>query len=195
MGICYWYTSIYSNDWYNLMALQDSQPENKNFLSPVGFQFSIQKLPHVNYFCQSANIPDISLSQTELVNPFINLPSPGSQLTFGGLDVTFRVDEDLKNYKEIHNWLIGLGFPDNFDQRAAIARGRNPGKVSVGEIFSDASLLISTSAYKTNVEVHFVDAFPVSLSTVNFDIRAADIEYLEATASFVYRRYNIVDIV
>jgi len=176
------------------MALQETQPDNKNFLSPVGFQFSIQKLPHVNYFCQSANIPDISLSQTELTNPFINLPSPGTKLTFGALDITFRVDENLKNYKEIHDWLIGLGFPDNFDQRTAIARTKNPGKASVGEIFSDASLLISTSAYKTNVEIHFVDAYPISLSTVTFDIRATDIEYLEATASFIYRRYNIVDI-
>ena len=98
MGICYWYISIYYNDWDNLMALQGCQPDNKNFLSPVGFQFSIQKLPHVNYFCQSANIPDITLSQTELNNPFVNLPSPGTKLTFGALDITFRVDEDMKNY-------------------------------------------------------------------------------------------------
>ena len=177
------------------MALQDTQPDNKNFLSPVGFQFSIKKLPHVNYFCQSANIPDITLAQTDLTNPFINLPSPGTKLTFGALDVTFRIDEDLKNYKEIYNWLIGLGFPDNFEQRTAIARSKNPGIASVGEIFSDASLLITTSAYKTNISIDFVDAYPVSLSTLAFNIATTDIEYLEATASFVYRRYNIVDIV
>ena len=116
-------------------------------------------------------------------------------MTFGALDVTFRIDEDLKNYKEIYNWLIGLGFPDNFEQRTAIARAKNPGVASVGEIFSDASLLISTSAYKTNISIDFVDAYPVSLSTLAFNIATTDIEYLEATASFVYRRYNIVDIV
>ena len=99
------------------MALQDTQPDNKNFLSPIGFQFSIQKLPHVNYFCQSANIPEITLSEVERMSPFIKLPTPGTQLTFGALSITFRVDEDLKNYKEMYNWMIGLGFPDNFEQR------------------------------------------------------------------------------
>ena len=176
------------------MALQGSQPDNKNFLSPVGFQFSIQKLPHVNYFCQSANIPDITLSQTELTNPFVNLPSPGTKLTFGALDITFRVDEDMKNYREIYDWLIGLGFPDNFEQRSPIARLKNQGKASVGEIFSDATLLITTASYKTNVSVGFVDAYPVSLSTLAFSLIGTDIDYLEATASFAYRSYNILDI-
>ena len=79
------------------MALQDTQPDNKNFLSPIGFQFSIQKLPHVNYFVQSANIPEISLSEVERMSPFVRLPTPGTQLTFGSLELRFRVDEDLKN--------------------------------------------------------------------------------------------------
>lgn len=180
--------------WECTMALQGSQPDNKNFLSPVGFQFSIQKLPHVNYFCQSANIPDMTLSQTEVTNPFVNMPSPGTKLTYGALDITFRVDEDMKNYREIHDWLLGLGFPDNFDQRKAISRAKNQGTVSVGEIFSDATLLITTASYKTNVSVGFVDAYPVSLSTLAFNLMGQDIEYLEATASFVYRSYNILDI-
>ena len=177
------------------MALQDTQPDNRSFLSPIGFQFSIQKLPHVNYFVQSANIPEISLAEVERMSPFVRLPTPGTQLTFGNLELRFRVDEDLKNYKEIYNWMMGLGFPDNFEQRANIGRSENTGTVSVGELLSDATLLITTASYQTNVSINFEDAYPTSLSTLEFNINATDVEYLEATTSFTYRKYDIVDLV
>tara|TARA_Y100000296_G_scaffold53898_1_gene61738 strand:+ start:366 stop:899 length:534 start_codon:yes stop_codon:yes gene_type:complete len=177
------------------MALQDTQPDNKNFLSPIGFQFSIQKLPHVNYFVQSANIPEITLSEVERMSPFVRLPTPGTQLTFGSLELRFRVDEDLKNYKEIYNWMMGLGFPDHFEQRANIGRSENTGTVSVGEVLSDATLLITTASYQTNISINFIDAYPTSLSTLEFNINATDVEYLEATSSFTYRKYDIVDLV
>ena len=175
------------------MALQSTQPDNRSFLSPIGFQFSIQKLPHVNYFCTQANVPDITLGQVDQFDtPLIRIPQPGSKLTFGQLDVVFNVDEDMKNYKEIYNWLIGLGFPDNFEQSANI-RTRTPS--SRGTVFSDATLLITTAQYQTNVSVNFVDAYPTNLSTLQFNTQNTDIEYLTATASFVYRRYEILDIV
>ena len=177
------------------MALQDTQPDNRSFLSPIGFQFSIQKLPHVNYFCTSANVPDITLGVTGgVTNPFINLPQPAEKLTFGVLDVVFQVDEDMKNYKEMYNWLIGLGYPDNFEQRSAIARAKGA-TADVGPIFSDATLLIATAANQVNIGISFVDAFPTTLSTLQFNTQETDVEYLQATASFTYRKYEILDIV
>ena len=177
------------------MALQDTQPDNRSFLSPIGFQFSIQKLPHVNYFCTSANVPDITLGVTGgVTNPFINLPQPAEKLTFGTLDVVFQVDEDMKNYKEMYNWLIGLGYPDNFEQRSNISR-RKGATADVGTVFADATLLITTAANKVNIGISFIDAFPTSLSTLQFNIQETDVEYLQATASFTYRKYEILDIV
>ena len=37
-------------------ALSD-QPDNTQFLSPLGFNFGIKKLPTTNYFVQSMNVP------------------------------------------------------------------------------------------------------------------------------------------
>ena len=34
----------------------------------------------------------------------------GEKLSYSLLDITFLVDENLNNYKEIHDWLLGLGF-------------------------------------------------------------------------------------
>ena len=38
-----------------------TQIQNRNFLAPVGFKFNLQRSPGVAYFCNQANIPDISL--------------------------------------------------------------------------------------------------------------------------------------
>lgn len=170
------------------MAIQNTQPENKSFLSPLSFQFSINRLPHVTYFCTSASIPDISMGQIDTVeNTFIKLPVPGDKLTFGLLTLRFRIDEDLKNFQEIYDWLIGLGYPDNFEQRANISRGIQ----NIGEVYSDGSLIVTTASYKPNVEVKFIDMYPVSLTSVDFNIEATDVEYLQADVNFAYRKYEL----
>jgi len=170
------------------MANQSTQPDNKSFLSPIGFRFACRRLPHVNYFCTSATIPDISLGGSSAVdNPFVKLPVPGDKLEFGKLNLTFRVDEDMENFQEIYKWLIALGYPDNFGQRAALGRTTS----SAGDVYSDGSLMIMTSSMTPNIEISFTDMYPSSLSSLEFDIEGTDIEYLKATVSFTYRKYDI----
>lgn len=170
------------------MALQGTQPDNKSFLSPIGFRFACKRLPHVNYFCTAATIPDISLGETSSVdNPFIKLPVPGDKLTFGRLDLTFRVDEDMENFQEIYNWLVALGYPDNFSQRGAIGRTQ----ISTGDVYPDGSLMVMTGNMTPNIEISFIDLYPASLSSLEFDIENTDVEYLKATVSFAYRKYEL----
>mgnify|MGYP000008788275 FL=1 len=176
------------------MALQGSQPDNKSFLSPIGFKFAIKRLPHVNYFCTSAELPDITMGQIDTVeNTFIKLPVPGDKLSFGLLNLRFRVDEDMKNFQEIYDWLIGLGYPDNFTQSAAL-RASN-GIQRQGETYSDGTLIITTSNFQPNIEVTFLDMYPVSLSSVTFNIEQSDVEYLQADVNFAYRKYDLTTIV
>jgi hypothetical protein len=169
------------------MSEQASNPTNKNFLSPIGFRFTMKRLPHVNYFCTSASIPDVQLGQIERDTPFIRIPQPGDKLLFGTMNINFRVDEDLRNFREIYDWMTALGYPDNFAQRAAVGRTAT----SVGNEYSDGSLIITTSSYTPNIEVRFVDMFPVSLNTTEFNIENSDVEYVTATASFAYRKYEL----
>lgn len=172
------------------MSAQASDPSNKSFLSPIGFRFTMQRLPHVNYFCTQASIPDVTLSQVSIETPFVRLPHPGEKLTYSPLELTFRVDEDMKNYQEIYNWLVGLGYPDNFAQRKALART----STSMGDVVSDGSLIITTASYKPNIEIKFNDMYPVSLSTLNFNVENSDVEYLQATVSFVYTKYDLIQL-
>ena len=48
------------------MSILDTQPTNKNFLSPLGFRFTIKKAPNLNFFVQSVNIPTLSLGTVDV---------------------------------------------------------------------------------------------------------------------------------
>ena len=95
------------------MATRPSQIDNRNFLAPVGFKFSLKRSPGVAYFCNSANIPDLNLGVANQPNYLRDIPVPGDKIDFGDLNIRFLVDEDLTNYMEIQKWLRGLGFPED----------------------------------------------------------------------------------
>ena len=99
------------------MTAIDNTPSNKNFLSPLNFKFQIKKAPHVNFFIQKVNIPSISIETNPSPNnPFVKTPIPGEHISYSDLSISFKVDEDLTNYMELHNWIKALGKPQNFEQ-------------------------------------------------------------------------------
>jgi hypothetical protein len=170
------------------MSVLDNQPLDQSFLSPLGFKLQIKKTPTVNYFIQKATIPSVSLGIADIDSPFTKVPFPGTKLTFGNLQVTFKVDENMLNYLEIYSWLRDVGFPDNFAQYSNIAGQQ----VTSGEgVFSDITLIVLSSAMNPNVEITFFDCFPVDLSELEFDSTLSDVDYLTATATFASRRFDI----
>jgi hypothetical protein len=170
------------------MSAIDNTPTNKNFLSPLNFKFQIKKAPHVNFFIQKVNIPSIALPNPVATNPFINIPYPGEHLRYGDLEISFKVDEDLQNYLEIHNWLISLGKPENFEQYKAI---QDIDPITGNGIYSDITLHVLASTKMPNYEIVFVDAFPASLSDISFNTVDNDVTFIQASASFKYTYYNI----
>lgn len=163
-------------------------PTNKSFLSPLGFDFVIKKLPTTNFFVTRATIPGFDLGVAEAPTPFVRLPIPGDKIVFNDLQVTFKIDEDMKNYLEIFNWIMGLGFPDRYEQYAALKR---KDKSSGDGIYSDASLTVLTSAMNPNMEFTFRNVFPYSLTDLDFNTSLADVEYLDATVGFKFELFTI----
>ena len=107
-------------------------------------------------------------------------------MEYGDLGITFKMDEDLKSYMEIHNWLVAIGKPDNFDQYREIFLA------DFGEgVYSDLTLSILSSAMKPLHEIIFLDSFPIDLSPLTFDARTQDVDYLECTCTFKFRKYAI----
>ena len=173
------------------MSAIDNTPANKNFLSPLNFRFTIKKAPHVNFFIQKVNIPSINLKPPVAPNPMVNVPLIGDHLDYSTLEITFKVDEDLQNYLEIHDWIKALGKPVDFVARKAIREKRS--YTGDGET-SDISLMVLSSTKMANYEVVFTDAHPVALSSVVFNTTDNDVNYIEASATFKYVYYDIINV-
>lgn len=168
-----------------------NQITNRNFLSPVGFKFTIAKHSQVGFFCNSARIPEISLTTVVQPSYLKDLDVPGTKPNYGDLNIRFLVDEDMENYMSIHNWLTGLGFPETTQQYRDLITKNN--QQDPKEAFSDGSLYILNSNFNTTAIIKFKDLFPVSLSSLEFDSTQPDIQYFTAETTFKYTIYNILD--
>ena len=42
------------------------QPDNRNYLNPVGFKMKLEIFPGVDFFCQTANIPGVTATINEI---------------------------------------------------------------------------------------------------------------------------------
>ena len=170
-------------------------PNNQNFLSPVGFKFIIGRTPNVDFFCQSAAIPQVEIGVREITTPVKEYSLPGDKMTFGDLNLRFLVNEDLDNYYEIYKWLKGLTNPKhqkNFaTYLASVDEKGRPDEFD--KMMSDARLLILNSNYNTISTINFYNIFPTSLTTLEFDSSATDINYLTADVNFKYTLYEITD--
>lgn len=173
------------------MSAIDNTPENKNFLSPLNFKFQIKKAPHVNFFIQKVNIPEIRIISPETPNPFVKIPYPGEHINYGTLNIDFKVDEDLENYLEIHNWLKALGKPQEFEQFKQI---QDIPQWTGDGITSDISLIVLASTKMPNYDITYTDAYPESLSGLNFNTVDNDVNYVTASATFRYVYYDITKI-
>ena len=189
------------------------QPTKLDYASPTQFKFSILKLPKVEYFCTSVNVPGIELSSGGQQGTTLkDIPLPGNKLTYEPLQMRFIVDENLENFQEIHGWLVGLGYPrdhnefqnlltagtDRFPSRST-SKSSEPGKdklptIDIGGTFSDATLTVLSSKNNAQVEVRFRDVYPTGLTGLQYDQQSADVDYLTATVSFNYLVYDFATV-
>ena len=168
-----------------------NQLTNRNFLSPAAFQFTVTKEPKVSFFCTSASIPELFFQTNVQPSYLKDIDVPGEKLEYGDLTVRFLVDEDLKNYMAIHNWMTGIGYPETLqDFKTETTKPDTSRDMNLQ--FSDGSLSILNSNFRTNAIVKFKDLFPVSLTSLEFDTAVTDIQYFTAEATFKYLVYNIV---
>lgn len=152
--------------------------DNPNFLAPNGFKLSLLKFPKVSFYCQSANIPGVSIPSISIPTPFRDYPVAGTETEFEDFSVKFLVDEDMTNYCTIHKWIQKTGLAEQFDTDPDPIEGQG-------------ILEILNSNWRSNIIVEFDDLFPVALTALEFDASNTNIEYMVANATFKYKIYRI----
>jgi hypothetical protein len=170
-----------------------------NFLRPNAFRFLIKNLPSVAFTCQSANLPSLTLGFTTQPTPFLDIPHVGDKNLFGDFTIRFLITEDMSNYLELYEWLVALGFPNDYNQyrnftgerlnRFPFVRDASGGSTAIA--YSDATLTILDSNNVPKTNINFKDTFPVSVEALDFDITSSSVEYFVGIASFKYKLFDI----
>lgn len=161
--------------------------KNYNQLENKSIQFIIERLPHVNYFCTSASIPGITATAIRQPSPFTDVKVTGDKLIYQPLIVNFTIDEEMKNWQEIFDWMVDYAHPTEFEEYIDNNYTRNNLYSSKK---SGATLLIPNNKYNTSHEFVFQDVFPMDISDVVFDVQVGDTQVAVCTATFEYTVYK-----
>jgi hypothetical protein len=185
-------TNVSEASWSN------ANPNELDYLRPNAFKFQIHNIPNTSYFCNAANIPEMNLPPAIQPNPLVDIGHPGDKIEFGTLMIRFLIQEDMKNYKELYDWMVGLGFPKDSKQFAEYTKTQNyrfpdispESSQGLGQ-YSDATLTLLDSNNNAKVVISFVDAFPTSLQGLDFEIVTGSTDYMMGVAMFKYSLFEI----
>ena len=156
--------------------------DNINYLSPTGFRFLCSAMPETQFYCQTANLPGVSISEIPVPAMHKQHYVAGDNVTFDEFSITIIIDEYLKNWEEIQAWIIGLGKPFGFkDYEKRKAEGTD----TTGQLF------ILTGSKNPSLRFDFYNLWPKSIGSVQFDIMASDITYSTADIVFQYNYYTM----
>ena len=170
---------------------------NKSLLNKNNFRLLIDKVPTVEYYVQSVNIPGLQF--TEVNQPFgigVDAFFPGDKVTFDALSVTFLVDEDLENFKEMYDWMqANVPVSSSSDFQSFV----DSQKTTTGELsninndlnqYSQITLITNTNKNIPNKYFRFYDCFPISLGGLEL-LSGSESETVTCTAEFRFTYYDI----
>ena len=171
------------------MAAANIVPDNLNYLSNISFRLTMLDAPNLTWFCQATNVPGVSIEGIDVFTPYVTIPFAGNKVNFEELSVRFIVDEHMKNWIEIYDRIIALGLAEG-GEKYRLLKAKSD-LTQRGGTVSTLVLTVLTSAMNPQMEFHFYEAFPITLSALDFDSANTDLEYFTATAGFRYTNYEI----
>jgi len=133
------------------------------------------------------------MSEAQQSNPFIDLYVPGEKATYDLLNITFLIDEELKAWVEIHDWIRAMTFPKEFEEYQRLGTlNKFISKSAVKKPqYSDASVVILSSSNTPYYRFNFHDLFPVSISTFVMSATDDPSSTVSADATFRYSYYDV----
>ena len=175
-----------------MTAYSNAFPTDISPLNPNGFTFSVDRLPDTTFFVQSVNLPGINLGEFNQATPLIMNPIPGEMITYNDLSLEFQVDANMTNWKAIHDWIIGLGFPEKHEQYLSYLTADEKVKISeISKNYSDATLQVLSGQNNPVKTFTFVDMFPTALEPIQFESKMQDVMMVSGRATFKFAFYTI----
>lgn len=168
---------------------------NVNFLQPTGFGISISRenYPNLEYFAQAVYHPTVNVSAVEVPIRRTRLAMPGDNISYGDLNITFLIDEDMTSYMEMYNWLVRIIEKSHTTSFKGIQLGGFD-EETVSELPTESDITVSllTSSNNPNKRIRYYNAFPTSVSDIEMTATQTDITPLQFTSSFRFAYFEIV---
>lgn len=165
----------------------DVATQNINYLNTQTFGFSTNICPSLTEYVTSVAIPGLTLGEAVVETPFVKRPEPGDKLIFSVMGISFLVDEEMKNWGEVYDWMTALGFPDNFQQYGNFTNAK---RVNLESVFSDIIIIIYSNQSTPLLKFTFKDAFPIALGDIPLTSSDTSASPAVCTADFMYRSYD-----
>lgn len=161
--------------------------ENLNYLQPTSFKLVIDRenYPNLEYFAQSVNHPSMTLTPAEL--PFRKvrqIPLAGGTLDFGEFSANIILDEDMKAYQEMFDWMKRI---IETPLKGALDRDGTDIPAS-----ADITLSILSSQNNQVKQIRYLEAVPTNLGDIAFESTASGTEFITVPISFRFTEFVLV---
>ena len=170
---------------------------NKSILNKNNFRLLIDKIPTVEYYVQSVNIPGLQFSSVAIgAGVGLDAYFPGDKIEFGKLTVKFLVDEDLENFKEVYDWMNAIVPIQDPSDYANYTKTVKPDSGLISGVDadlnqnSDITLVTNTNKNIPNKFFKFYDCFPTSLGELEL-VSGGDSEPVTCQIEFQFTYYDI----
>lgn len=164
---------------------------NTNYLSATSFKIVISRedYPHLQFFAQEVSHPscDVPAAETSFKR-IASVPFPGDAAQYGPLSMTIIMDEQMGVYNELYSWLLRLVNEKHKPQSFSLRSSNNEELSS----YSDMRLLILSSHNNPIKQFKYVNVFPVSLGSINFQSTAGDTNYITFQADFRFDYFELI---
>ena len=173
------------------------------------FRLFMPIFPTTNWFVTRCNIPGVTMGQGVQATSLIDMPIVGDKLTYDDFYCTFIVDEQLKNYTEMHDWLVNIGFPSahsEFNAKARPDQFKRPQQTIKNiehqltpsvyadtdrDLYCNIDLFILSSKNNPVVKIQMIEAFPTSLTNIEYSSQESETSYAECTATFAFSYFTL----
>ena len=161
---------------------------NTSYLQPTGFKLVMDRrnYPNLEYFAQSIVHPGVSTPPAEV--PYRNvsqLAFAGDKLEFTELSCTMIMDEDMKGYQEMLDWM-------NRIVQTPARSARQVLNNDAGSHEADITISVLSSSNNVTRQIRYINAVPTSLGEVMFESTVGDIQYITYQVSFRFDYFNLI---
>jgi hypothetical protein len=161
---------------------------NFNYLQPTGFKLVIDRknYPNLEFFCQDFTHAGVIMNTADLgYKKIAAIPFIGDKLTYNEMLANIIIDEDMKTYTEMHNWMRRNLDQDNV---TALDRFNNANAIPA---MSDITLSILNSSNNTVAQIIYRDSIPTALTDIQFQATTGAESFLTFGASFRFTYFDI----